>query len=361
VTTRRPLIRLLQLALLAAIVWGIYRALAPQLADLTWADLTRWRPTPALLVISFILLLGVYLAHALLWRRIMSDLGIGRPSFGATMRVYFLASLGRYVPGKIWLLAGFAVLSRRAGLPPGSATAAALLGQFGFLTTGLLFLGVMLPEWRLAVDDLPAGVPAGLPFALGAVLLITGGAFFWLLVATPFGHGFREAVTGRLGDRAGERLRAAFALADRVQPRHAALWAAGYALSWIALGMAFAFFAAAFYPPALHTPRYLAGTVAASYLIGYVLFILPAGAGAREAAMFLLLQQVMPAPVALVVSILSRVWFTAAEVAPLALLPILRDGMSTRSSGEDTGETARDGDGVDPGSEDEHAAEEKHT
>jgi glycosyltransferase 2 family protein len=319
-------IRLLQLALLAAIIWGIYRALAPHLDDLTWAELMRWRPAPVPLIASFVLLLAMYFAHAMLWRRIMSDLEIGRPSFGATMRIYFLSSLGRYVPGKIWLLAGFAVLSRRAGLPPASATAAALLGQFGFLTTGLLFLGLMLPEWRLAVENMPAGVPAGLPIALGAILLISGGALIWLLVATPLGHGFRERVVRRLGERTGERLRAAFALADRVQPRHAAFWAAGYAITWGVLGLAFALFAAAVHPPSIEASRYLAGTVAASYLIGYLLFVLPAGAGAREAAMFLLLQQVMPAGAALVVSVLSRVWFTAAELAPLALLPVLPGG-----------------------------------
>lgn len=319
-------IRLLQLALLAAVIWGIYRALAPHLDDLTWAELMRWRPAPVPLIASFVLLLTMYLAHALLWRRVMSDLDIGRPPLGATMRIYFLSSLGRYVPGKVWVFAGFAVLSRRAGLPPGSATAAAVLGQFGFLTTGLLFLGLMLPEWRLAVENMPAGVPSGLPIALGAVLLITGGAVIWLLVATPLGHGFRERVVRRLGERTGERLSAAFALADRVQPRHAAFWAAGYAATWGLLGVAFALFAAAFHPPSIEAARYLAGTVAASYLIGYLLFVLPAGAGAREAAMFLLLQQVMPAGAALVVSILSRVWFTAAELTPLALLPFLPGG-----------------------------------
>lgn len=323
---RRVLMRALQLVLLVAVIWGIHHALAPRLADLGWSDVTRWKPAPVPLAISFVLLLGVYIGHALLWRRIMRDMGIGRPGIGTTLRVYFLSSLGRYVPGKIWLLAGLAVLSKRAGLPPGSATAAALLGQFGFLTTGLLFLGVTLPEWRNAMGDSPADVPAALPFILGAALLIIAGAGIWILVATPLGHGLRTRLVRVLGPAAGERLSAAFALADRVKPRHAALWAAGYALSWVVLGTAFALFAAAFQPQALDAPRYLAGTVAASYLIGYLLFVLPAGAGARETAMFLLLQPIMPQPgVALVVSVLSRVWFTAAEIAPLLLLPLLAD------------------------------------
>jgi hypothetical protein len=76
------------------------------------------------LAASFTLLVGVYIAHALLWRRIMSDLQIARPTVRATLRVYFLASLGRYLPGKVWQLAGLAVLAGRAGMPAGSAAAA---------------------------------------------------------------------------------------------------------------------------------------------------------------------------------------------------------------------------------------------
>jgi glycosyltransferase 2 family protein len=327
-TVRRPWLRLGQVVLVAAILWGIYRVLAPDLAQLTRDDITRWRPDPALLALSLALAVLVNLMHAMLWRQILIDLGIARPTVGATLRVYFLASLGRYLPGKVWQLAGLAVLAGREGMPPGRATAAAVLGQFGFLTTGLLFLGITLPEWPAAIGAADNGaVPVGLPLAVGAALLIAGGAMIWLLVATPLGHGFRERVGAALGDRAGDRLRVAFSLADGVRPRDAATWAGGYALSWLLLGTAFVLFVAAFSPEAAASPRYLAGTVAAAYLVGYLFVLVPAGIGVREGAMLLLLQQVMPQPgAALVVSVLSRVWFTAAELLPLAALPALRNG-----------------------------------
>jgi glycosyltransferase 2 family protein len=331
VSTRRLLLRLAQVVLLLAIGWGVYRVLAAQLGQIGWDDLTRWRPDPLPLAASFALLVAVYVAHAFLWRRIMSDLGIGRPSARTTIRVYFLASLGRYLPGKLWQLAGMAVLAGRAGLPPTAATAAAVLGQFGFLSTGLLFLGITLPEWGRALD---VAAPVALPLALGAALLITGSAIVWLLVATPVGRAAREQMARRAGDRAGDRIRAAFRLADRVRPGHAALWAAGYALSWAGLGLAFVLFVHAFYPPGTGVLRYTAGTVAAAYLAGYLLIIVPAGVGAREGAMFLLLQPVMPAGAALVVSVLSRVWFTLAELVPLVVLPF---GNGDRPGGEGAG------------------------
>jgi glycosyltransferase 2 family protein len=317
-------IRALQVAILAAVGWGIYRLLAPDLRRLEWADVTRWRPEPLPLAASFVLLVAVYVAHALLWRRIMTDLGIGHPARSTTLRVYFLASLGRYLPGKLWQLAGLAVLSARAGLPPGRATAAAILGQFGFLTTGLLFLGITLPEWRVAFG---MDAPATLPLALAAALLAGGGGLLWVLVATPAGHGVRERLGAAMGGRGGDGIRAAFDLADRVRPGNAAVWAAGYALSWVALGVAFTLFVGAFHPAAGAAPRFVAGTVAAAYLMGYLFVVMPAGIGVREGAMLVLLQQVAPEPgAALVVTVLSRAWFTAAELAPLAFLPWLGEG-----------------------------------
>jgi hypothetical protein len=323
VTARRILLRTGQIILLLAIGWGLYRVLAPTVERVTWSDLVRWKPAPLNLAASFALLLAVYFGHALLWRRILTDLRIGRPSVGTALRVYFLASLGKYLPGKVWQLAGMAVLAGRAGLPPAASTAAAVLGQFGFLTTGLLFLGITLPEWGRAID---VDAPVALPLGLGAALLAVSSAVIWLLVATPLGHGVRERMAARLGGRAGERVRAAFSLADRVRPADAALWAAGYALSWVALGAAFVLFVTAFHPAGAVMGRYVAGTVAAAYLVGYLLVIVPAGIGVREGAMLLMLQQIMPASAALVISALSRVWFTAAELVPLALLPWIGSG-----------------------------------
>jgi glycosyltransferase 2 family protein len=323
VDTRRVLLRIGQAALLLAVAWGIHRLIAPELARLTWSDLARWRPEPVRLAASFLLLIAVYVAHALLWRRIMRDLHIGSPTVRTTVRVYFLASLGRYLPGKLWQLAGVAVLAGRAGLPAGSAAAAAVLGQFAFLSTGLLFLGITLPEWPAALG---IDAPVTLPLTIGAALLAVGSAVLWMLVATPIGHGFRERMAGAFGGGAGQRVRAAFALADRVRPRDAALWATGYAASWIALGAAFVLFVSAFHPAAAAAPRFVAGTVAAAYLTGYLFIIVPAGIGVREGAMLVLLQQLMPeVGAALVVSVLSRVWFTAAEMVPLALIPWLTE------------------------------------
>src|SRR5690606_27899428 len=107
-------------------------------------------------------------------------------------------------------------------------------------------------------------------------------------------------------------------------------WELLYALTWLMLGAAFALFVGAFVPGAasLSDARFHAGVVAASYLAGYVVMIVPAGAGVRELTMSALLAQhpAIPASAAVLIAVASRVWFTVAELLPLAVVPLLPDG-----------------------------------
>jgi glycosyltransferase 2 family protein len=294
--------------LVLLVVWALFRAFGLRLSQLDLGALAAARPDALPLVVSTILLVAVYLAHALLWRRIFTDLGGTRPPFHVTLRIYFISNLGRYLPGKVWQLAGMAVLAERAGLSGLAASAAAMLGQLVLLVTGALFVVLLLPGWAGSGTAVVAA--AGLAAAAALVLRLLAGPL-------------REPLRNRLRGRLGNRLAPALDFAGAVRGRAALGWAAGYALSWAALGLAFTLFVAAFTPDAALHARHLAGTVAASYLGGYLAFFAPGGIGVREAAMGVLLAQVVPAEVAVVIAIASRLWFTLAEVALLAVLPLL--------------------------------------
>ena len=49
------------------------------------------------------------------------------------------------------------------------------------------------------------------------------------------------------------------------------------------------------------------------------------GLGIREAVMLGLLSSLMPESGALVVSVVARLWFTAGELLPIAIIPFLKD------------------------------------
>lgn len=319
----RALLRLLQFVLLALVAWGVYRALAAEFSRISWRDVRAvGTPNAALLALSSLLLLAVYLLHALLWRRITRDIDGGSANLRDTLHAYFVSSLGRYIPGRLWQLAGLAVLSGRAGLAPSRAIAASLFGQLGFLTTGLLFLALTLPDLAGALGN-RFGSALINPLLLASVLLAGAAAGIWFLAATRAGHALREVVTRRLGQRMGERVATTLRIADQVEPGRALLWSAGYAFSWLLLGTAFVLFVSAFAPVPGARVVGTAGTVAASYLAGYLFILAPAGLGARELVMGLLLGQFLSPTAALVTAVLSRVWFTTAELLPLLLIPLL--------------------------------------
>jgi len=309
-SARRWLLRAGQLVLVIAVTYGIVRALAPEIGRITVSDLERWRPGAAKLVLATVMLIAVYLTHCLLWRLITTSLGGIRPGIQSSLRIYFVSSLGRYIPGKLWQIAGMAMLAQKAGLSAVAATAASLAAQFAFLTTGLVYLALLLPGWG-----------GRGPIIGAAALLVLGIGAFFVFTATKPGHRIRESLSNRFGPRFGNALM----LLDRIDWRQAILWWFAYALTWALLGAAFVVFVMAFVP--LQSAQYLhvAGIVAAAYLFGYVAFFSFAGLGIREAVMLGLLSQVMPGAAALVVSVASRVWFTAAELLPLAAIPLTSD------------------------------------
>ena len=302
---RRVALRLGQFALIVIVTYGIVRALAPEVGKLSAGDFAEWKPEPLLLAASLLMLLAVYLGHCYMWRVITTHLGGVKPGMKSSLRIYFVSSLGRYIPGKLWQIAGLAVFAQKAGISAYSATAASLAGQFAFLTSGLVYLALVLPGWG-GWAPIAAAV-ALIAVGLGLYLLFTSNAKVWL--------------TRKFGQRFGTAL----ALLDRITWREAIVWWLAYALTWALLGAAFVVFVLSFTrltgPEAIH----VAGTVAAAYLFGYVAFFSLAGLGIREGVMLGLLDNVMPLPAALVVSVVSRLWFTAAELLPLALIPVTKD------------------------------------
>jgi glycosyltransferase 2 family protein len=321
-TIPKWLTRVGQIVLIAAVTYGIVRALAPELSKITAADLRQWQPNLMMLLLAMLMLFAIFVIHGWLWNEIAARLGGVKLGFKSMLRVYFVSSLGRYIPGKIWQIAGLAMLAQRAGMSAVAATGAMLVGQFGFLTTGLIYLSLILPDWG-----------GQGPVLAAIVLTVLGAGFFFVITSTRIGHDLRAALSRRFGQRFGNALM----LLDNVQWKDAAWWFGLYVVTWALIGVAFVVFVSAFVPLTASQQLHVAGTIAAAYLFGYVALFSPAGLGIREAVMVGLLTQVMPASAALVISVGSRLWFTAGELLPLALIPISSDG--AHSSSMSTGDS----------------------
>lgn len=234
-----------------------------------------------------------YFGTGYLWGRIVR--GLGGPALPATasVRLFMVANLGRYVPGKVWQIAGLVALARSRGVPGSTATAAAILGQ-GIGLASATVIGVT-SLWSVAGET-------AWRWAL-PVLLIGGTA---LALAPPVFHAavgawFRLARTEE---------------PEGLEPRHAAVWLLIGLGTWILYGGAFWLLVESMGHGV--APLATASAFAAAYVLGYVMVFAPAGIGVREGFLVALMAPQLGVGAAGAIAVIARLWTTIIEVVPAA-------------------------------------------
>lgn len=204
------LAQLVVLIVVGALIW---RALRHNWDAFRQAQFT-FSLQPLWLLASFALVGVTYLVLIESWRRIL--VGWRQPlRAGPAARIWFLANLGRYVPGKVWSVAGMVVLAQREGVEPWAATASAVAVQAIGIGTAVAVVATATPgaesgvrlliagllaaatigvlAWEFTTDHIRRLVPKFQelrPISLGVLLLSTGltlggwllyGASFWAL------------------------------------------------------------------------------------------------------------------------------------------------------------------------------------
>ena len=279
----------------AALALGFLVAYAAR----NWQDLQREDLTVdwAVMALSFALLLVYMGGRVLAWHQITVHLGVGIPVRAASAS-WLLSLLGKYLPGKVFLLLGRLELYSAHGRSKVQTTVGftietivSMLSSVYVILLALVFVEIDLIQ-RLRIPLLLALVGLTLslhPKVLQSVL----------------------GVAGRLTKREMPTISVSF--------RQMLLFVGVGTGVWLIFGLAFYLFINALYDVDIVYLLYLAGAISAASLIGILAVIAPSGLGVREGFLTLLLAQVMPAPLAAVVSLASRVWVTAGELLAIAL------------------------------------------
>jgi len=311
---KRLLVRTVQVLLTVAVTIFLFRSLRISWADLAGLDPARWLPRPLPFTMSLVLVLAVYLYLVGLWAGLAQQLGAGHLPFGAAVRVFFIANLGKYIPGKVWQVAGLGYLAAREGLVPGRALVAAVLNQAFSLCAG-----VAVGSLYLAVR--PTAPRGAWAVTLGAVAVAVG-----LL-------GSRRVHTRILGLLARRGLiDSGWTLSS--PPRFAVRWFGLHVVAWVGYGLAFSLLWAAFRPlPA--GPQFLmvASAFPTAYVLGFLAFFAPAGVGVREGALAALTAPLLGAADATALAVIARVLMTVLELVPLIWIAIAL-GTRRRPQGE---------------------------
>jgi hypothetical protein len=262
--------------------------------------------SPWLLVLSFVILIGTHLPLAgSAWGLILK--GLGEPlGLGRAVAVMSVTQLGKYIPGKLWFTLGRMSLLRRDSIPEAKTMVSVVIEIVLSLLAALVLLGV-------AVVLIPRSlVPDVLYFAFALVPVCI------IIVYPP--------VLNRVLNWALCRLRQpVFEL--RLTYRQLLAITGLYLADWALQGLGSFLLLNSFYPLSIVKLPVVLGGYAISWMIGFLALVVPAGLGVREGIFTLILKMVMPGPVAIISTLLTRVWMTVSEaVVALVCLPLLNRG-----------------------------------
>jgi len=219
------------------------------------------------------------------WRRMLRGWD-QRLSYPNAARAWTLANLGRYIPGKVWSVAGLVVLAEQAGVRRSAAAVSAFAMQAVVLGTGVVLVAIATPH-------------AASPVLLGAAVLASLaliGVLAWRRTAEWLGT-----------------------LADSKTPLpplplSAILLSSGLMLlSWATFGVSFWMLIRGLISTAGVPLPAAMGMFALGYVMGLVALIAPGGLGVRDLALVGFLTPLVGSGGALAVSLASRVQLTITE------------------------------------------------
>ena len=282
---------LLAVALLAAVGWKF----AEFFKSVNWESLTTQLDYVSLAVAG-LLYIGCHTVWGTFWVQLLRGQGV-TISWWVGLRAYFVSQFGKYVPGKAWVIFLRVGLLRSLEVRP---TVVIVTGAYETLTNMAAgaVLGAALLPWSGLTESLNTYQQYGL-FGLALLpLALLGLNRLVRRVAKKYAHGAVIPTPSVL------------------------LLARGLVqamVGWAMLGLSLWFVVNGVNPDPvpLTLPlyaQYLCG-VAVSYVFGFLVLFSPAGAGAREWVLQLMLaKQLASDPLAALIAVLLRIVWTLFEV-----------------------------------------------
>lgn len=296
--SRKVLLWLGQLVLAVLVIGFVGRSVMSNWGELSAMEVTL-RPKPWWIVLAAV---TVWITYALLieaWRRILVGWNQSL-RFDQAVPIWCLSNLGRYLPGKVWSIAGLAVLAQRVGVAGWAAAGSALAMQALAIGTGALVVAIGAPT--AAAQIIEASSAAWL---LSPVLLVIAALVAFSAVAALVW----KPLVILLARVAGPK----FDL--RPLPASTALIAGSATLaSWVAYGFAFWLLAHGLFDTGQLTLQVSIGVFAAGYIVGLLALFAPGGVGMRELVFVALLGPLMRYDVALALAVASRLLLTGTEI-----------------------------------------------
>lgn len=291
--------RLLGLQLLVAI------AVLAFVAHTLYRQWTEFRGVPfsvdphwPWVLVSGAIVLFSYTVLIQTWRAMLRAWGPGL-GFWAAARIWCISSLGKYVPGKIWQIGVMGRMAQQRRVSPVAATGSAIISTVINIAVGIAV--AMVSGWSYL-----EALSGGHAVAGFALLAIVCGGLVALPVVLPGMVYWAERLLKRRLD------------VGPFPPRAIGYAVLGNTVAWLLYGAAFQALVRGVIGSAPGTMTGYIAVYASSYVIGYLMILLPGGLGVRDGAMAAALPVLgLATPKqAVLIALASRLWLTVLEIVP---------------------------------------------
>jgi hypothetical protein len=253
------------------------------------------------LVLSTLISILSYIIQIWAWYLITLRLEIALP-FKETVASWFYSQLGKYLPGKVWLLLSRFYFYESKGKSKKAITVALYFETITMvMAAGLVSLMSLLLSW-----EIHSFYPEK---SYRWLILLISIAFLFLHPKV-----LEKTINSVLTFLKKEPIAISMSYPD-------ILWVLGVCLcSWAIGGIGFYLFVDSVFAVSSSHILFLTGALAISSTLGLLALFAPSGLGVREGVLVFLLSSIMPVSVAVVLSLLTRLWMTLIEIGLIGVV-----------------------------------------
>jgi uncharacterized membrane protein YbhN (UPF0104 family) len=245
-----------------------------------------------LLVLSFCALILHFISYGKSWQDIMHALG-APITFAQSIWMIATTQVGKYLPGKVWYMVGRVYVGKKASIEGKSLALSMVLetcllhasGGIIFLITTLIAGNYNITWLAISIALITATIVVLHPKILGPVV-----NFFLRILKKP-------------------QIKSTLAYHQIIQ---VSVYFFGL---WIGQIVGFYLLVVAIYPIPFFRILNLASAYTLAWITGSLAIFTPGGLGVREGVMTLMLSSILPVPLAIAISFITRVWITIFEAA----------------------------------------------
>ena len=283
---------IIRILLFITVLWFIYDSLNSNMDRIKAVSYSNYDPKFLFLSVVMIFISLVY--PVFVWRYLISILGEDIKT-SAAMRVWFLSNLGRYIPGKVFQVAGLIFLSAKEGIAKSKSVQSILFSQI--TSNGLgLFMGLGLISLQTGTDDFPNH------FHIALLLIV----IFVIIIWFP-------SIVFRSSNLILKKMNKD-TIDQSVGRREYMIYLSLQIVNWMFMSISLALLIKSYTDLSIRENMEVLYILPLSWTIGILAVFAPGGIGVREGAMSFWLSRFIPIEFALVLPWIHRILNTLAEV-----------------------------------------------